>query len=239
MAIGEFINADTGKIIGMREAFSGDTRFNVVHLSEALPKFEPPKGLTQVEIDALYHETFPNGLDQARREALSEYIGKHVHGLFEHFKHMVCNDQAMHSLRSKISNVLGMYRDEGLIPDDIPIGAVIVQHAGGGTLNVDLPMHLRVWLDMGIAMRTPKFAHDCEGCTFLANGHAIFDGVVRRYDFYHCGTQLHGWPTVIARYGNEGPEYLSGLEIARLCAPEEPLGVAFALAREKGLKVDR
>ena len=41
----------------------------------------------------------------------------------------------------------------------------------------------------------PKFTHDCEACTFL--------GPYQGYDLYVCDT------SVIARFGNDGPEYSS------------------------------
>lgn len=47
----------------------------------------------------------------------------------------------------------------------------------------------------------PRYTHECECCTFL--------GRYDEYDLYHC-TQS-GIPTVLARYGNKGPEYLSGM----------------------------
>jgi len=54
----------------------------------------------------------------------------------------------------------------------------------------------------------PTFIHDCKHCTFL--GHiSIASGVwAGEYDLYHHpGTA----ETVIARYGDDGPEYTSGL----------------------------
>lgn len=47
-----------------------------------------------------------------------------------------------------------------------------------------------------------RLIHDCQGCTYL--------GSCRGHDLYFCGTQI-GDPTVIARYGDDGPEYMSGL----------------------------
>jgi len=51
----------------------------------------------------------------------------------------------------------------------------------------------------------PHYTHDCEHCTFL--------GTVRVsekvFDLYHCGIS-----TVLARYGNDGPDYSSGLAFA-------------------------
>lgn len=54
-----------------------------------------------------------------------------------------------------------------------------------------------------------KFKHDCDACTPLGgfNGH----------DLYHC--EQGGIPTIIARYGDEGGEYKSGL-CFKDCDPE-------------------
>lgn len=48
---------------------------------------------------------------------------------------------------------------------------------------------------------TPKFQHDCPNCSFL--------GHFRGHDLYWCQEQRGLW-TVIARYGDDGPEYKSG-----------------------------
>lgn len=50
----------------------------------------------------------------------------------------------------------------------------------------------------------PRFQHDCDNCIYL--------GQHEEYDLYYC-TQGGDWPTVIARYGDEGSEYTSGLKI--------------------------
>ena len=48
------------------------------------------------------------------------------------------------------------------------------------------------------------YIHDCEKCLFLGIG--TWDGV--RFDLYYCPTD-HDGGSVIARYGDEGEEYLS------------------------------
>lgn len=52
-------------------------------------------------------------------------------------------------------------------------------------------------------MTTPKYTHDCDKCQFL--------GIAHDHDLYVCGARvIPGMgPSVIARFGNEGPEYLS------------------------------
>ena len=69
-------------------------------------------------------------------------------------------------------------------------------------------------------MEQPKWEHDCEHCVFL--------GQYNQYDLY-----FHNRPTtIIARFGNDGPEYHSGLHMANYY-PE--LAVAKERAIERGL----
>jgi len=70
---------------------------------------------------------------------------------------------------------------------------------------------------------TPRFEHDCDRCVFL--------GIEGEHDLYFC-VQGDGRPTVVARYGDNGPDYTSALELADLIPA---LGVARRLARERGL----
>jgi len=71
-------------------------------------------------------------------------------------------------------------------------------------------------------MNKPRYKHGCSDCTFL--------GTRNEYDLYFCpqGTL----PTVIARYGNEGHEYKSGMAGAEA---DPDLGEAKRLAKERGL----
>ena len=45
----------------------------------------------------------------------------------------------------------------------------------------------------------PVFKHDCDECVFL--GHVV------EHDFYYCDKSI---TTLVARYGNDGPDYTSG-----------------------------
>jgi len=54
---------------------------------------------------------------------------------------------------------------------------------------------------------TPRFTHDCERCRFL--------GDYEEYDLYVCARDGK-IDTVIARYGSDGPEYMSGVIFAVL-----------------------
>lgn len=72
--------------------------------------------------------------------------------------------------------------------------------------------------------RQPRFRHDCSKCTYL--------GCFEASDLYHC-LQATG-PTVIRRYGDDGPSYTSGIAIA----DHDPgLREAVHRARERGLVV--
>lgn len=83
----------------------------------------------------------------------------------------------------------------------------------------------------------PIYAHDCTGCTFL--GTYEWDG--QSYDLYTC-KQSCNWPTVLARYSSDGPDYLSGLEIAKTIESHptddkdrtHPLVEAMKRAKERG-----
>jgi hypothetical protein len=67
--------------------------------------------------------------------------------------------------------------------------------------------------------QVPQFEHDCEACLFLGRLHDQ-----RRYDLYYC--QGGGEPNVLARWSSNGPDYTSGLGLAKF----EPV-LAVALAR--------
>lgn len=50
-----------------------------------------------------------------------------------------------------------------------------------------------------------RYEHDCESCTFV--------GVFGNYDLYTCPQGDPPHPTVVARYGDEGQEYMSGSKL--------------------------
>lgn len=70
----------------------------------------------------------------------------------------------------------------------------------------------------------PKYEHDCHQCTDL--------GEHEGHDLYHC-MQGGNLATVLARYGNEGSEYMSGLGLSLA-----PLVEAEQRATERGLPVE-
>jgi hypothetical protein len=80
--------------------------------------------------------------------------------------------------------------------------------------------------------RSTIWVHDCDACVYL--GPFSADGV--KYDLYWCKGGRTG-STVIGRYGNDGPQYCSGLVLAqRAGIPylDEALKRARLLGLEKG-----
>jgi hypothetical protein len=76
--------------------------------------------------------------------------------------------------------------------------------------------------------KAPKkhYEHDgCKGCIFLGN---LREDLIW-YDLYYC--PQNDVPTVIARYGNEGHEYMSGI-----LSTMNPLRVAKARAIARGFR---
>jgi hypothetical protein len=53
----------------------------------------------------------------------------------------------------------------------------------------------------------PKYQHDCESCKYLGTSKANILNVESECDFYICGNEE--LRTLIARYGDDGPEYSS------------------------------
>lgn len=47
----------------------------------------------------------------------------------------------------------------------------------------------------------PRYQHDCKSCRYL--------GEYNEYDLYYCANSIV--PTVVARYGNHGADYTSGM----------------------------
>jgi hypothetical protein len=57
----------------------------------------------------------------------------------------------------------------------------------------------------------PKFKHDCKECQFLGSAS---DGW-NNYDLYYCNPTKRKYAgTLIARFGDDGPDYCSGMEFA-------------------------
>lgn len=80
------------------------------------------------------------------------------------------------------------------------------------------------------SVRAPVFQHDCSTCKYL--GGATIEG--KRYDYYFC-PQGGTIPTILSRFGNDGPDYHSGIterdgEYVALVAP----AFGIFLAMEQG-----
>lgn len=72
----------------------------------------------------------------------------------------------------------------------------------------------------------PRYSHDCLECVFLGQFH--------HYDLYYCPTK---GPTIICRYGSDGPAYESGIDFALNNGAPAQFREAMirALATDKGL----
>lgn len=79
-------------------------------------------------------------------------------------------------------------------------------------------------LPHGGIVPTPRFEHDCTECRYL--------GYTEKADLYWC--PQGGYPTVIARYSSDPPDYSSGLAFVG-SIPD--ITEAAARARVKGLLV--
>ena len=78
-----------------------------------------------------------------------------------------------------------------------------------------------------IVTNKPMYTHDCSRCTFL--------GTFEDYDLYYC--PQGGLTTVIARFGNKGAEYMSGLPVINkhIGGKLNPLWIAKIRAKLDGL----
>lgn len=75
--------------------------------------------------------------------------------------------------------------------------------------------------------REPQYEHDCEKCVYLSD--------YGDYDLYWCPQDPVG-ETVLARFGNEGPDYVScPPSLIRHEMADHPLPVAVRRAMEMGL----
>lgn len=77
----------------------------------------------------------------------------------------------------------------------------------------------------------PKFTHDCDKCQFLGTEHG--------QDLYICAARMIPGmgPSILARFGNNGPDYASmpwkTIEVALECSPvPEPIMAAVHIVEE-------
>lgn len=71
-----------------------------------------------------------------------------------------------------------------------------------------------------------KWTHDCDKCRFLGQ----LNTDAGSYDLYHCQAALLGG-SLIARYGSDGPEYMSVPFDMASSTKMAPLQVAAILAK--------
>jgi len=74
----------------------------------------------------------------------------------------------------------------------------------------------------------PKYKHDCRVCVFL--------GRYKEFDLYYC-TQGGKADTILARYSDEGPDYLSGMPNREFTynSPFHPRTEGYFRAKKLGL----
>ena len=81
-------------------------------------------------------------------------------------------------------------------------------------------------------MVKPHYEHDCKKCMYL--GDFIHDGIL--YDLYVCSHQNMEIDTLIARYGDDGPEYGSGVYFIKTIPT---IAEAYKRAKDIGYKLDK
>jgi len=97
-------------------------------------------------------------------------------------------------------------------------------HIANGHWVKDLS-ELEFFSDGGL-MKKIRYIHDCEQCVDL--------GTFEHYDLYFC--EQNGSPTLLARYSDDGPDYLSGLVFGELHKDAyHPMGEAYRRVKKKGL----
>ncbi len=80
-----------------------------------------------------------------------------------------------------------------------------------------------------VALMSPKYKHDCDGCHFLGRFSDFKIGDVVDYDLYVCpNLETPSLTSLIARYGSEGSHYSSS-----------PVGVLLQFPDEQLSKVNR
>ena len=164
------------------------------------------------------------------------YVEARLRELISRYLRRLNNADNRKVLQCEVIDALKTFVFRGILPD-LHVDSVLVRNVDGGTgndLEVVLPMALRLWFNLGEASQHPRYSTDCKKCTFL--------GRSDRYDFYFCDQA--GVPTVVARYGDDGRDYQSGLLIGKQLAQSqetemEPLAMAYTLAVEKGLINDQ
>ena len=180
-------------------------------------------------------------MDEVGREGVRTNLERKLGERLQRFKNELMNNHLRECIRSEVIFTLREFQLDGLIPEETHFAGCQVESDDRGSIQIQTPVHLAIWFKEGDAMRYPNWTHDCDGCTFLATlYHEGTSAPPGRYDLYHCGDQLHGMPTIIARRSSEPGDYMSGLPIARAYLEDEPghpMALALRLAEERGLKL--
>jgi hypothetical protein len=127
----------------------------------------------------------------------------------------ILHDDIVNALNKHINNLDGKYRD-----------VQITEHMDAGVRKLKEDAEARVVALKALAISadySPRFRHNCDACIFIGR----LDMAEGRHDLYFCKIRI---PTVIARFGDNGPDYMSGLP-----AGEFPLTVALSIAKKLGL----
>lgn len=69
-------------------------------------------------------------------------------------------------------------------------------------------------IERGASQQKPLYQHDCDACVFQGILYFSLPGVTTQYDIYTCRD------SILARYGNEGHQYVSLMDNGRYCAED-------------------
>ena len=90
-------------------------------------------------------------------------------------------------------------------------------------------------------MEKKKHKHDCSSCIFLGTFTPKEGDYAKRdtYDLYYHPSDEPVFRSLVARYGSEGSQYLSGMIFGVYDREDmlSPLGEAWRRAKQKGLTV--
>ena len=88
-------------------------------------------------------------------------------------------------------------------------------------------------------MQQPKYKHDCSNCIFLGSFTTEKVSYKNIYDLYYHPNEEPVFRSLVARYGSEGGNYLSGMIFGVYDREDltSPLGEAWRRAKKRGLPV--
>ena len=160
------------------------------------------------------------------RHQIKEELRLRLTEVFDRYKGRTMDSRTLDTIKAGAVAVIEEMRANGELPPKTPLGTYLA--ADRDVVNITLSLYLRLWLEFGEAALVIRFHNDCDRCVFLAASDS--------HDFYYCPREnIMGTETVIARYGNEAPEYQSGILIAKKLSQDkqdDPLAMAYRLAVE-------